>query len=289
MNYQIPALKAKAEWLPWALQCIRDYSGDYRKIEDCIMVKWLNVSRRTKAPSTKNSLRAVFGPTLRHLQFIMGDGDRLELMSKGKELLNVYEEQGEIAFKKSLAKHLIKLDQDRWGGLIFKIDKLGDNTTDNQVLNEMEGRQEGQLTKDKLRKALLYYEYVGLLAIEGKIIKLRKPIFKNLVTGVDVKVSSSQFVEALIKSYDRLQPESGGNPYIPIPALREAVCEELRFWPDDFYELLEEIPKETSEYLIHLSQPMVRKLGGIRLGDKYLYYAAIYKKMKGERHNEHFS
>ena len=281
MNYQIPALKAKAEWLPWALQCIRDYSGNYRKIEDCIMVKWLNISQRTKAPSTKNSLRAVFGPTLRHLQLIMGDGDRLELMSKGKELLNIYEEHGEIAFKKSLAKHLIKLDQDRWGELIFEIDKLGDNTTDNQILNEMEVKQEGQLTKDKLRKVLLYYEYVGLLAIEGKTIKIRKPIFRNLVKGVDVKVSNSKFIEALIKSYDKLQPKSGGNPYIPIPALREAVCEQLGFWPDDFYRLLEEIPKETSEYLIHLSQPMIRKLGGIRLGDKYLYYAAIYKKNKG--------
>jgi hypothetical protein len=281
MNCQIPALKAKAEWLPWALQCIRDYSGSYRRIENCIMAKWSNASRRTKAPSTKNSLRAVFGPTLRHLQLVMGEGDRLELMSKGKELLNLYEEQGEIAFKKALARHLIKLDKERWGGLIFLIDKLGGDTTDDKVLNEMEGKQEGQLTMDKLRKALLYYVYVGLLTFEGKTIKLRSPTLKNLLKGVDVKVSSSQFAEALIQSYNRLQPASGGNPYIPIPALREAVCEDLGFWPDDFYRLLEEIPKENSEYLIHLSQPMVRKLGGIKLGDKYLYYVAIYKKKEG--------
>jgi len=281
MNYQVPALKAKAEWLPWTLQCIRDNNGNYKRIENCIMVKWLNTSRRTKAPSTKNSLRAVFGPTLRHLQLVMGEGDRLELMSKGRELLDVYEEEGEIAFKKTLAKHLIKLDRDRWGGLIFELERLGGNVTDTQILNKMEGKQEGQLTKDKLRKALLYYEYVGLLVIEGETIKLRKPIFQSLMAGVDVKVSSQQFIEALIKSYDRLQPESGGNPYISIPTLREGVCEELGFWPDDFYKLLEEIPKETSDYLIHLSQPMVRKRGGIRLGDKYLYYIAIYKKKKG--------
>jgi hypothetical protein len=202
-------------------------------------------------------------------------------MSKGKELLEVYKVSGEAAFKKALAKHLVKLDTERWGGLIFEIKRLGSVVTDKQLLKSLENKQ-GQITKDKLRRALGYYKYTGLITVEGEKVRLRVPVLRNLMKGLDTRVSASKFVKTLLSAYERLQAGTGRSPYVSIPELREAVCEEIGFWPDDFYELLKEIPKETSQYLIHLSQPMERKPGGLKLGGKYLFYIAIYKKKEGE-------
>ena len=282
MNGEIPALKAKAEWLPWALQCFRDHNGDYRKIEDCILTKWQKASQRTKSPSTRNSLRAVFGPSLRHLQLIMGEHDKLQLMSKGNELLRVYDDLGEAEFKKAFAKHLVKLDKERWGGVIFEIQNLGGNITSEKLSDALESRQQGRNIKDKIRKVLLYYEYVGLVHIEGESVKLRERVLEAITKGLNVRISDSQFLEVMFSAYEKLHAKAGGNPYVAIPEIREEVCGVLGLWPDDFYEILRKIPKETSEYLIHLSQPMVRKPGGIKLGEKYLYYLAINKKEKGD-------
>ena len=104
MTRTIPSLKARPEWIPRALQCIQEHTGNFGDMENCIVSHWRNTSQRTKPPSSRNALRAVFGPTLRHLQLIMGEGDEIKLMSKGKKLLKAYERQGEAGFKRILAK-----------------------------------------------------------------------------------------------------------------------------------------------------------------------------------------
>ena len=104
---------------------------------------------------------------------------------------------------------------------------------------------------------------------------------KNCLSGIDIKLSDNEFIQTLIREYDNLLAGTSGNPYIAIPDLRDSVCETIGISPDYFNKKLAAIPKETSQYLIHLTEPMQRKSGGIRLADKYLYYIAIYKKQKG--------
>lgn len=278
MNKVTPSLKARAEWIPWTLQCIRDNRGNYHKMQNCILAHWRKVSQRTKPPTEKNSLRAVFGPTLRHLQLIIGDGNNIELMSKGKELLETYERYGETSFKRALAKHLLKLDRERWCGVISKLKILRGPMTEKKFLSHLQiTDSDSKVTLDKLRKLLSYYAYVGLVKLESGTVTIRQKQVEMLLKGIDVKLSEKGFFEALHKAYEKLSLACGG-PYVSIPDLREEVCEKTGMWPDDFYKMLESIPKETGDYLIHLSQPMLRKPGGIKIGGKYLYYVAIYKK-----------
>ena len=284
MTKIMPSLKARPEWIPWALKCIRDNLGDHKKMHDCIMIHWRKVSQRTKPPLERNALRAVFGPTLRHLQLIMEAGDKIKLMSKGKDLLEAYEQQGERAFRRALAKHLIKLERGQWIPIIRELQKAGKPVQEKRLLDIFSSAYNIYASLDKLRRILAYYSYVGLVKREGGTATLRKKQLNALLKGVETRLSVKEFVRALIAVYERLSSATHGSPYVAIPELREGVCDRTGIWPDDFYRMLKEIPKESSDYLIHLSQPMLRKRGGVKMGEKYLYYAAIYK--KGGKGNE---
>lgn len=275
----IPSLKARAEWIPWALECIKVNAGNYLAMQECIVTIWRGLSQRTKSPSIKNSLRAVFGPTLRHLELVTGERLNVKLTAKGDELFNIYRSEGEAGFKKAFAKHLLKLDKERWLGLIFEIQCLGQPVSQDKLLRYLgEKYPDIKLSSDKLRKLLLHYVYTGLVALEGETILLREALLESISTGLEVKLSDEQFLEALNKAYKELSSDFLGSPYVPIPKIRDMVCRETKMWPVDFDRYLERLPRETSEYLIHLTEPMLRKPGGLRLAGKYLYYLAIYNK-----------
>ena len=274
----MPSLKARPEWIPWALMCIRDNMRDHKKMHDCITAHWRKVSQRTKAPLDRNALRGVFGPTLRHLQLIMGEGDKIELTPEGKNLLETHQKQGGSAFKRALAKHLVNLETIQWIPVILQLQKADEPIQERKLLDSLSSTYGTCVSSDKLSKILLYYSYVGLVNREGGAATLRKKQLNALLKGVEVTLSKNEFVRALITAYKKLSSAAHGSRYVPIPKLREAVLERTGIWPEDFYKMLQEIPKESTNYLIHLSQPMMRKPGGIKIGEKYLYYAAIYKK-----------
>ena len=92
-----------------------------------------------------------------------------------------------------------------------------------------------------------------------------------------MEISEDEFKKALFESYEQLKAKRKSS-YVPIPEVRDAVCEVKSIWPDQFDQLLRDIAKETPNYLIYLSQPMIRESGGIRIGDKYFYFIAIYTK-----------
>ena len=289
MPEQVPSLKAKAEWIPPALQMIRDNEGNYETMQEAVASYWQKVSVRVRSPSKRNSLRAVFGPTLRHLQLISGEGDSVRLTSKGNEVLKAWESGGDTAFKKAFARHLVKLDKDRWVGLIFELQKHVKPVDIDEFLEHLKKKYpDSDISKDKLQKLLRnYYEYVGLVQIEEASVVLRKRQLEILVKGIDFVPSEQGFLQALLTAYEELQKEASGNPYIPIPHLREKTCSITGMWPDDFDKLMMRIPKETSDYIIHLTQPMLRKPGGIRFAGKYLYFIAIFR--KGKKNNEEVS
>ena len=94
--------------------------------------------------------------------------------------------------------------------------------------------------------------------------------------NLEVKLSNEDFFKSLHEAYQGLLVETRGSPYVPIPKVRDEVCKETGIWPADFDKSLVAMPKETPEYLVHLSEPMLRQSDGIRLGGKYLYYIGIW-------------
>jgi len=276
----LPSLKAKPEWLPWTLKCILNHIGNYKEIQYCITKHWRDASIRKKPPLEKNAIRAVFGPTLRHLQLIMNEGDNIILTSKGKELLKTYENEGELSYKQFLAKHLIKFEKERWMPVISELRKIETPINENILLENLNFAYNVKISLDKLKKILLYYKYIGLVHFDHKNIVLHKKQLDLLIKDKEVSLTDEQFIQVLIESYDKLVSESQGSHYITLPSLREHVCEKTGIWPDDFYRMLRNIQKESPNYIIHLSQPMTRKPGGIYIGEKYLYYIAIYKKRR---------
>lgn len=279
MARSFPPLKARAEWIPWALKCIRANAGDYRAMESCILARWRSVSQRTTEPLAKNSLRAVFGPTLRHLELITGEKDEVELTAKGEELLEVYNTEGELGFKKAFGKHLVKLDKEKWVGLVFEIQNLGESVSQDDLVNHLQRiHPDSGVDRGKLKKLLLQYDYAGVLKLDGKVVHLREPILQSIMTGLDIRLSDQEFVQALDRAYRKLRQNLVGSQYVPIPKIRDEVCKDTKIWPSDFDRHLQRLPKETPEYLIHLTEPMLRKPDGIKMAGKYLYYFAIYQK-----------
>jgi hypothetical protein len=279
MNKHLPSLKAKPELIPLVLRCIRDNPGNYRKMEECVVTLWQERSQRVKRPTVRNSLRAVFGPSLRHLQLIRGERDSLILMPEGKNVLKIYEKESEAAFKNAFAKHFIKLDRDKGIGVLFELEELGEPVSVEFLLKHLRVKNpDSQITEDRLRKFLLYCNYLSLVKFGDGKVELRKSQFENYLHGIDVKLSPGEFIDALTSEYDKLRSGIHGSPYVAIPDIRDNVCGATGISLDYFNETLKNIPKETSKYLIHLTEPMQRKSGGIRLASRYLYYIAVYKK-----------
>lgn len=279
MIKNLPSLKAKPQLIPPVLRCIRDNAGNYKKMESCVAALWQERSQRTKVPTVRNSLRAVFGPSLRHLQLIRGERDSLILMPMGKKLCDSYESEGEPGYKREFAKHFVRLDRDEGMSVLSELKRMGGATSVEGLLNRLKTENpESSVTEDRLRKFILYCNYLNLVKVGDGKVELRELQFRNSLHGIDISLSDKEFVEVLTKKYGELRVEIHGSPYVAIPDLRDSVCEVTGISPDYFNKKLQELPKETSSYLVHLTEPMQRKPGGIRLAGRYLFYAAVYKK-----------
>ena len=270
--------------IPEVLKIIRDNQGNYSKIEEKVTNLWRQESNRKKPPTSRNSMRAVFGPTLRHLHLVRGEGDYMKLLSCAKEFLKAYEIGAVSDYKKSLAKHLLKLDKEKWLNILGHLRASNDKLNRTQLLDIFCSKYpESGINEDRLSKFLLYCGYAGLVTIKNNFVTLRKTQYDISTKSIDKRLTDNEFLYLLHKQYELLRSESKGSPYVPIPDLRDSVCESSGIWLTYFDDKLRDIPKETDNYMIQLSQPMVRKPDGISIGGKYLYYIAIYKK---ERSNE---
>jgi len=284
MERALPALKARADLIAGVLEIIRDNEGNYSKIEEAVIDFWRRESSRKKPPTSRNSMRAVFGPTLRHLYLIRGERDDIKLLPPGKKLLEEYEKGGERAYKKTLARHLVKLDNEKWLNILGYLRESNKKHTFSELLDTLRQRApDSGINNERLTKFLLYCEYVGLVYIRNRFVALRASQYKISVQSTYKQLSDKEFFRLLHQQYELLRSRGEGSPYVPIPDLRDSVCEKGEIWLDDFDKKLKNIPKETDDYLVQLTQPMVRKPKGITIGGKYLYYIAIYKK---ERLNE---
>jgi len=279
MERVLPALKAKASLIPGVLEIIRDSESSYSKIEEAVINFWRRESNRKKPPTGRNSMRAVFGPTLRHLHLIRGERDDIKLLPPGKKLLEQYEKGGEPAYKKLLARHLVKLDNDKWLNILSYLRDSNKKHSSSELLDILRQRSpDSGINEERLTKFLLYCEYVGLVYIRNRSVTLRTSQYKISKQSTYKQLNNREFFKVLYEQYELLRSQGEGSPYVPIPDIRDSVCERSGIWLDDFDKKLKDIPKETSDYLIQLTQPMVRKPKGITIGGKYLYYIAIYRK-----------
>jgi len=281
MGKSLPALKAKANLIPGVLRIIQDNEGSYVKIEQAVFEFWKHESRRKKPPTSRNSLRAVFGPTLRHFHLIRGEGDNIKLLPPGVKLLEAYEKDGESGYKKLLAKHIVKLNREEWLDVLGYLKESGKTYAFVQLLNGVRARTpDGVINEERLTKFLLYCQYVGLVSVKDHSIFLRAGQYERCTRDSYRQVGNKEFFRLLYEAYELLRSPGQGSPYVPIPDVRDNVCERGGIWSDDFNKKLIDIPKETKDYVIQLTQPMVRKPNGVAMGSKYLYYIALYKKRR---------
>lgn len=279
MGKALPALKAKANLVPGVLKIIIDNEGNYAKIEEAVIDFWRQKSARKKAPTSRNSMRAVFGPTLRHLHLIRGERDDIRLLPPGRRLLQEYEKDGESGYRKLLAKHLVKLDREKWLNILGYLRQSNMKHTFAELLETLRSQvPDCLINEERLTKFLLYCQYVGLVSVENRFVALRVSQYERSTHNSYKELNNKEFFKLLYEEYKKLRPQGEGSPYVPIPDIRDAVCERSGVWLDDFDQQLKDLPKETQDYLIQLTQPMVRKPNGITIGSKYLYYIAMYKK-----------
>lgn len=279
MERALPALKARANLIPGVLAIIKDNEGSYPKIEEAVINFWRRQSNRKKPPTSRNSMRAVFGPTLRHLHLIRGEREDIKLLPPGKKLLEEYEKGGEPAYKRTLARHLVKLDNEKWLNILGYLRESNKKHTFSELLDTLRQRApDSGINDERLTKFLLYCEYVGLVYIRNRFVALRISQYKISTRSTYRQLSNKEFFKVLYEEYELLRSQGEGSPYVPIPNVRDRVCERSGIWLDDFDKTLKNIPKETDDYLVQLTQPMVRKPEGITISGKYLYYIAIYKK-----------
>ena len=281
MESSLPALKAKANLIHGVLKIVRDNEGSYVKIKQAVIDFWRHESKRRKPPTSRNSMRAVFGPTLRHLHLIRGERDNIKLLPPGKKLLQEYEKDGESGYKKLLAKHIVKLDKEKWLNVLGYLKESGKSHTFDQLLNGVRSRTpDGIINEERLTKFLLYCQYVGLVSVKNGSIALRVSQYERCTRNSYRQLRNKEFFRLLYEAYELLRSPREGSPYVTIPDIRDIVCERGGIWLDDFDRKLIDIAKETKDYVIQLTQPMVRKPNGVAIGGKYLYYIAIYKKRR---------
>ena len=68
------------------------------------------------------------------------------------------------------------------------------------------------------------------------------------------------------------------SPYIQISKLRKVIRKEFNISDREFDKQFLEVKRETPEYLIHLTQPMLRGSGGVKINNKYYHYIGIFSK-----------
>ena len=99
-----------------------------------------------------------------------------------------------------------------------------------------------------------------------------------------IRMNKKSFEDILIEEYmkildiGKLRSYYHFSPYIQISKLRKEVRKELSISDTEFDKQFLEIKRETSQYLIHVTQPMLRGFGGVRINNKYYHYIGIFNK-----------
>jgi hypothetical protein len=285
MSIEIPAVKLSPELVFDILGIINQFNNNPEKMKEEIIKYYRQRSLHRKIPSEKNIIRAVTFPTLRHLDLVEGYWPNISLNPNGKIVLNAYLKHGLSGAKRKFGL-IIYLVDERSGNIIKDILNLAskNNIVDfSLLLNSLSDKfkikseKENRILIDRLKRWINYLQYVGFIEQRGQTIKIYERTIQSCKKGETIKTPYSKFIDILQAKYKVLSKQEK-SIYVPIPKLRDAVCEELGMLKDEFYDQLRLIKFTTDKYIIMLSEPMVRQKGGITIGDKYFYYITIYER-----------
>jgi hypothetical protein len=277
----VPSTKASPDLLVGLMKIIDRHTGNIELMKKEIHRYLLEKSTRGKRDEY-NSVYAITLPTLRRLELIDGKGSEVHLSSDGKILLDIFEKNGVLHYKKNLAKLLLRIDAEKAhvienllvlnkpeisiGELVAVLKKAGVDTNEND---------------DRLLKWLRFLKHVDFVGYED-VNSITVNIFqiKSIMEGKK-PVDFDTFLVALFEEYQKLVSKNRGNVYVKIPELQRKVCthlENLHFTTFDFRDYLTKLKTTNIRgKKVIFSKPGAREMGGLKIDKTYYYYISVYK------------
>jgi len=128
----------------------------------------------------------------------------------------------------------------------------------------------------RVQSWISFLKYVDLIRTLGSRISAMSYQYRAMLSGEKIP-SNRKFVRGLKSAYAHLRAmgHGGGSPYVPIPVLRDTVSDDLGITTFTFDNKLKNTVASSNVRIV-LSTPMRKKEGGIIIGKKYYYFAAVY-------------
>lgn len=280
MGYtKIPSVKAVPEDIIEFLKIIDKFTGDIDNMKKEIHKYLLKKSTRGKR-NERNSVYAIAFPTLRRLELIQNKGSDVCLSSDGKTLLDIYRNKGELEYRKTFAKILIRVDNEK-AHVIENLLVLDEEiiSTKTLVSHLKDNGIDTSLKDDRLRRwlrLLRYADFIDMLDGKTKINKFQIISIQESKKPVNFK----RFVNTLLEEYDRIRIKNKGNIYVKIPELESGVCDRLKnnFTTFDFSAYIKKLKNfKIKGKKIMFSKPGAREMGGIKINGIYYYYVSVYE------------
>nr|MDO8081715.1 hypothetical protein [Candidatus Freyarchaeota archaeon] len=276
---KVPSTKLSPEYFLPLLKIISKYEGSIEDMKENIHIFLTEVSKRGKR-NQHNSVYAITFPTFKRLNLIEGEGKSIKLSQDGKTLIEVAEKEGETAYKKKLAKLVLRTDQEKAHVIDAVLSSGKEVLTIDDLVNVLKSSGIETNEKDdrllKWLRILVYLDFIERLDGKFKFNRLQVEGVKS-----EKNVSPPVFADTLIETYNKLKSEKMGSPYIPIPLIEKEVCKNLSeygFTTFDFREHLLKLKAQgLSDKKIIFTKPGARESGGLKINNNYYYYIAIFE------------
>jgi len=253
--------------------------GDWASIQDSIIGQARRVQLRAKEETI---VSAYVTPTLRNLRLIEGEAGKMHLSSDGTQCLVEYRSKGLDGFKLRLGLQLILVDSE--SSLLIPHMLRNHCSRDSAVAIDqlrMYLRSQGVEGADggtRLSYWMAFLRHVELVILLNARYYIVGSQYNAMKRG-EPRVPDMRFLDVLKKEYRRLLAGTYGSPYVPIPDVREAVCNDLGISSFAFKRRLIDLTflgTRANLPRIVLATPMRKKPYGLRIGRKYYYFLAIF-------------
>lgn len=273
---ELPDFKWQPKLIFPSLKIISLNQGNWKKI-------WTELVKMAKDKGYNahedNIVSAYITPGLRNLKLAMGVKEKLHLTPDGKQCLQIYEKLGENDAKKRLGYQIIKMDEEKANLIPYLLKhhnskELSVSTQDlKQELIKIGIRGADKETRVPAWITLL--EYVELIKSTKKgwyILESQYDAFKK----GEKNPTTKEFAKVLQESKNELKYVTRGSPYIPIPELREHICDKLRISTFKFDDLISQFPQNYKGVRLVFATPMRKVAGGLLIGKKYYYFIGVF-------------
>jgi hypothetical protein len=284
LEITIPSMKLPPGMAVGILAEFENHPSNPKELWNSIVRFYRKNSSRVHPPSEKNIVRAVTLTSLRHLGLVQGIWPHVRLTANGRQVLDNLN-HGPSEASRVLGRIVLDVDEAR-AHVVSTLQDAQGGLDEAELLKELarrfrsESEESKRVLEDRLAKWLLWLDYFELVSTrQDNRYELNKPLIEAYRSNKHFELTKEEFLQKLFAKYQELRVGRPDLVYMPIPDLRDAVCQEVPgMLHNDFYKLLVSIKRNTEKYSILLSEPMTRQEGGLRLDNKYFYYVAIFKK-----------